>query len=178
MKTDKNFWLLNGWLLALLILVVFMLHFVGVLEAFHHAKVECDLGDGFFCLETYIYTPQTKSESTGNHSDKISFFILNTMDRDVYNFSISLPNCYGLNQQEIVKKNELITYNATNCLKLIPDGFFRSEVIIRYDVIQNQKKFDIISKGYISNYVNSPKKESIDQTISRKVGDWVKNNVG
>ncbi len=174
----NNFWMLNGWLVALLILIVFMMHFMGFLDAFKHAKVDCALGDGLDCLETYVYTENSIGISSGKTDDVVVFFVNNNMNQNLYNLSISLPNCLGINKVDSLLSNESVGYNATNCVDLKVGGFYRSEVIVRYDVIQKKKSFNVISRGYISNFVNSPKIERIDKQVNKGYLEWIKYNVG
>ena len=175
---DKNFWLLNGWIIAALLLTVFMLNSLGLLETVKYSKVDCYLGDGIDCLETYIYTESVIGKSNGSKKDEIVFFFTNNLDTEINNFSIFLPNCIESEKINTINPNTTINYNVTKCSKLDANGFFKSELIIKYDIVQNNKSFSMLSTGYISNYVYSPKMERIDKTAKRNIFSWINKNIG
>jgi hypothetical protein len=176
---EKNdFWLVNGWIIALIFLILIMSYFLGFFEAFKHARIECSLGEAFECEDTYVYTGKTSGISTGAENDEIILFSKNVLNEPIYNLSILSPNCYSNIIIEDLDINEKFNYRMQNCANLTVNGFLRSELILRYSVIQNNKTFAISSKGYISNYVNSPEREKTITSLNRSVSDWIRNNVG
>jgi len=175
---NKNFWLLNSWIIVALLLTVFIMNSFGFLEAIKYSKVDCYLGDGIDCLETYIYTESVIGKSNGSKNDEIIFFFTNNLDTEINNFSILLPNCIESKKINSIEPNITINYNITKCSKLAVNGFFRSELLIKYDIIQNDKSFSMLSTGYISNYVYSPKMERVDKTAKRNIFSWIGKNIG
>lgn len=173
-----NFWLINSWIIVALLLIVFILYSIGFLETFSHAKVECNLGEGIECLETYIYTNEILGASKGGKEDEITFFITNNLELSINNFSVMLPNCAGSKTIKNIESSETILYNVTKCKNLKVNGFFRSELLIRYDIYQNKKSFSMMSTGYMSNYVNSAQIERVDKTAKRNIFSWINKNIG
>lgn len=174
----NDFWLMNGWIIALVLLILIMSYFLGFFDALRHARIECNLGEALSCQDSYIYTARTSGTSTGAENDEIVLFVSNKLNEPIYNLTIRSPNCFSDEIIEFLEIDEEINYRMKNCKDLVVNGFLRSEIIIRYSVMQNDKFFRISSKGYISNYVNSPERERTLTTLNRSVSDWIRTNVG
>jgi len=170
-----DYLILNGWMIAIVIIVVSLMFFAGVFDFLKYAAEKCEFGDGIRCVEFAAETNDTRKVSNGDEKDMIIFEIENLLEEDIKNMSIVLPGCGQKEIQEIeINSGSNKTYIAYGCKGLEPKGLFQSKMEIRYKTGNVAHRTD----GFLKVYVSSPAPESYRAKAGKSVAKWIRENVG
>ncbi|MFT4303943.1 MAG: hypothetical protein ACMXYG_05225 [Candidatus Woesearchaeota archaeon] len=173
-----KFWITNGWIISLLVIIGLLFYFFGIFEFFFISSEKCMVGDGFECVDFNVKTISVRGLSQGEEEDVVSFLIKNNLDTDVNSFHIIVDKCNQIEFDKIsIPKNQTSEYIVKNCNNIKPNSFFNSKITTRY-VIIGDKNTSHISYGTIFKRTQSPLPDNFRAKSGDRIKLWIQQNVG
>ncbi len=178
-QSISKYFIINGWLIALLVCVLILMHVLGVADFMKGASETCELGDGFTCISQLAETNDVKFPSEGDSGDKVTIFLHNDLSETAYNLSIMIKEC---EQKDLplamVESGKNLSYEIKRCKNIPPGKSFNSVLELRYSTSINNQVFNHMNKGFINSYVTSPAPVGLLSKISNGITNWIRTNVG
>jgi hypothetical protein len=173
-----NYWLVNGWMIVLLLVVVFFMAALGFFDYFISSGYSCDLGDSFRCNDFTAFTDE-KTVSYGDLDDYISFKLTNKQTTAVKDLIVSIESCSSVDLvNKTLQSGQTVNITSYFCENLRPGYSTNLDINLSYSVLNGGVEYQLKDFGHIDVFVETIQHETMMYKFKRWITNGIKENIG